>query len=345
MKKNIAIILAVLAFALIGCEQNTPYEPGKPAATDQYVFFPVSAELGVELDPAAGITSHDIVIERTDAAKAQTVKLKVLSNTDNVFKIPETVEFKVGQTDTILHVEFGEMKIGTSYSFSVQVDWSEINPYAITIDDEGAALSPIYSFEVTPIQYTRGTGVFIDNPVLGLIGLDPAAWTANFKYAELPDGTIKFVILNPYTTPATGVDEENGIYIGCPYTNVGLTVDDSQDYNMVLYIDGEDVIVEDFDLGLIYPGVGMCSILNYKGNTSYGVFDAETGLIAFDQDSDDNNSVFYVATYAQNYAGFYFYLSVEAFVADNAYEEGAPAKAKKVSQSNLIVPVDHVPTR
>lgn len=340
MKKNIAIVLSVLALVLIGCEKNVPYEPGKPATTKQVFYFPVTGELGLELDPDAGITSHDFVIARRDSSKAESLALVVTANTDNVFKIPAKVDFEANVGTKTVTVEFisDKMSIGNTYKFAVHADWDAMDPYAVDTTAAGKSTFPTYEYETTVIKYEKGTGVFVDDPVLALIGLPSGvAWTAEYKLANLPSGERKLIIINPYTTPATGVDPEAGVYIGCPFTTAGLEVDDSKDYNFFFMIDADGYVThDDFDLGQIYPGVGMCSIVNYKGNTSYGYIDDDAQVVVFDQADSDNNSVFYAGPYAQNYVGFYFYLSVEAYVADQE-EPAAEAPARAPKFDNVVL--------
>lgn len=319
MKKNIAFVLALVAFALIGCEKNTPWEPGDPAKTKQVISFPVPGELGVELDPEAMPTSHDFVIERKDTKGALTVKLNVLENTDKAFDVPNTVAFEDGKAQATITAKFNKMVAGNTYKLKVQADFDATNPYALEYAADSSLLVPVYEYEATVVKWEPGVGVFVDNPVLALLGLPAGiAWTADYKYTTQPDGTIRFVILNPYTTPATAQDE-SGVYIGCPFTDVGgLELDQSKDYNMNLWIDEDGVTVEDYDLGLIFTGYGMLAIKNYKGNASFGVFDNEINAIVFDQEDLDNNSVLYAGATAVNYVGFWFYLSLEDYLKDNA---------------------------
>ena len=193
MKKNIAIVLALVAFALISCEKNTPWEPGDPATTKQFIYFPVNSEVGVEIDPTAGIKSHEFVIARLDSAKELDVDIKVVSASDSAFIFPKSVHFNAGEAKAEVSVKFDNMKEGETYGFVIEAATSiDGNPYAVE--------SPFYQFEATLIKYEPGVGVWVDNPVLALLGLPAGiAWTVDYKLASLPSGDKKLIIINPYT--------------------------------------------------------------------------------------------------------------------------------------------------
>lgn len=335
MKKNIAIVLAFVAFAFIACDKNTPYEPGPKATTDQYVFFPVTANMGVELDPDAGVDSIDIAIARTKVAEAQDIKLVATVNTDKAFIVPESVHFNAGQAKTTITVKFDTiMQVGSTYAFTIQPDMSEINPYAAVTDEKsGEALYPTYSYEATVIKYIDAEGVFADDlAVTALFGVAPVAWHVDYQYAELPGGNIKVRVLSPYASLATEVDEY-GLYDGFPY-NAPADIISEQPYNFIftVYPANKEATLEDADLGIDY-GYGPMQFINYN-KQAIGGFDANAGKIDFDYDLSTNTIVVAMGGSPYRYAGFRFYFSTEDYVADNAPEEEAAAPAKVVARDN-----------
>jgi len=330
MKKNIAIVLALVAFALISCEKSTPWEPGAPASTKQFLFFPVAAELQQELDPEANITSHKVVIERKDAKAALTAKIIVRENTDNVFEIPATATFEAGKDTTSILVKFKKMEVGSTYKFAIQLDINELNPYALDVNAAGNPNVPFYEYEATLIKYENGEGVIVDDAIIAsTFGVAPSvAWTAKFQIAQLPSGNYKIRVLSPYCTVATAMDD-NGIYDGYPY-NAPEDFDASQPYNLSMVIDpvAQEVTMDDYIMGVDW-GYGMMGVYNYGGE-AVGEFDAEAERIEFS--AADKALVFAMGSDLYNYAGFRFYLSKEAYVADVVLPAAKPVidKAHRV---------------
>lgn len=330
MKKNIAIVLALVAFALISCEKSTPWEPGEPASTKQFLFFPVAAELQQELDPEAGIKSHDVIIERKDTKSALTVKLNVTENTDKAFDIPASVTFEAGKAQAVITVKFNKMEIGGTYKFGIAADLAALNPYTLDVNAAGNPNVPFYEYEATLIKYENGEGVIVDDAIIAsTFGVAPSvAWTAKFQIAQLPSGNYKIRVLSPYCTVATAMDD-NGIYDGYPY-NAPEDFDASQPYNLSMVIDpvAQEVTMDDYIMGVDW-GYGMMGVYNYGGE-AVGEFDAEAERIEFS--AADKALVFAMGSDLYNYAGFRFYLSKEAYIADVVLPAAKPVidKAHRV---------------
>lgn len=343
MKKNIAIVLAFLALAFIGCDKNVPYEPGKPATTDQCIYFPVSAVTGVELDPEAGIDSVNVVVARTNADSALSVLLFVKQNTDNVFIVPDTINFEAGEfTDTITVKFDTTMQVGSTYGFQVQVDLDALNPYKIEKDASGKPLSPTFNYEATLIKYEPGEGVWVGDYdcLVKYYGIpEGLAWHVDYKLAKLPSGTWKLRIINPYAKlPESAEPDEYGLYDAFPYNTEADLEGGTSPANVTLIIDpvkGTATLEKRLNyLGFIWdPSYGEVFLYDYQG--AVGTFDAEAGSITFAQ--ADGTLASGEGTTLEVLAGFRFYFDVESYVADNADEEeasGAPAKAAKRAARN-----------
>lgn len=315
MKKNIAIVLAFLALAFIGCDKNTPYQPGPQATTDEFVYFPSPYAMGLELDPDAKIDHQDIVIARTKADTVLEVRLIVTKNTDGVFTLPDSVRFETGELQKVITAQFDTtMQVGSTYAFEVSVDMANVNPYALLADADEKPLSPTYNYEATLIKYVPGIGVFVDDAVIAsTFGVDPTlAWYVNYQIAELPSGKRKLRIINPFASMATDQDED-GILDGYPYNDPG-DWDDTKDYNIMLIIDPEDnsVVLESKQvlLGVSWSTYGMMFLYDYDG--AVGRYSEDSAFVTFDQ--ADATLVFGMGSSLYNYAGFTFYLSKEAYL-------------------------------
>ena len=315
MKKSIFYIMTVsVAVLLASCNQNVPsYEPGEPATTDDFVYFPVSAELGTETDPESGITSHEFVIERKDATEELTINLEVIENTQSIFELPTTVTFAAGEKQKTLTAKFGEMEIGSTYKFALKVDLSQINPYLLDTTELGELNVPVYEFETTLIKYTPAEGVFVDDIIAQYFGLERAAWLVTYEVAELPNGSKKIRIVNPYTGAATGVNED-GIYDANPYNDPGDGMEGNYNIQMTVTEEG-DVEIEDFYMGIDY-GYGPMYTIWYDTDMP-GTYAPDT-LIDFATEDEmlvvgDDDGLY-------TYVGFTLYLNLEAYQEANYVE-------------------------
>lgn len=322
MKKNIAIVLAFLALAFVGCDENTPYEPGQPAETTQFIYFPVASELGLELDPAAGITSHDIKIARLDKTEAMDVTIKVNYASEGAFKFPETVHFNAGDSVATITVLFDKMEVGETYSFGIEAALSkEHNPYA--------ALSSFYEFEATLIKYEPIVGVWEDATIGPAFGYAVTAWTVNAQVATLPSGNIKVRVINPYASLNTAPDGE--FPNGFPHNDPG-EVDTSRDYNFMLTYNKKDDEVRFADrityLGISWGQYTDMLFYDYAEaqgvEGTYGRLDVAKNKIVFDA-QDNTMLVGLAGSLYSIQVNFQFYFSLEAYEADQPTVEPTDA--------------------
>lgn len=65
--------------------------------------------------------------DKTDAAAA--VAIEVLNNTDNVFSIPESVNFAAGEATSDLTISFDNAELKEEYTFEIALDEAAVNPY------------------------------------------------------------------------------------------------------------------------------------------------------------------------------------------------------------------------
>ena len=106
MKKYIKIaIFGVLSWALGACSDSVERDPSPTVSPDCVgAYFSETNTYNYELDPA--ITSITLTVGRDKSDAAVTVPVKVLSNSDNIFVIPESVSFAAGESETTLEVTF-----------------------------------------------------------------------------------------------------------------------------------------------------------------------------------------------------------------------------------------------
>ncbi|MBQ8100711.1 MAG: hypothetical protein IJ169_05430 [Paludibacteraceae bacterium] len=325
MKRNLFYLLAVVLI-MPACNNSPQYEPAAPVSKDaQSVWFTVNDERGSEISPKAGITSHEVTLEREDAEKELTVGLQATVNTDNVFNVPASVTFKAGEKQAVLSIGFSKMEVGYTYSLAINLDMSAINPYVDKYDATDNLLLPVYFYSVTPIEYSDlKQGVWVDYiipPYLASYGVNVPVTTyyVNYQTAEMPDGTIKLRAINPYFAVPTGDADADGIYPEYPMNEeADLLEGAAYNFVMTIYEDGS-VELPDTYLGINYGGGATYVVMSQE----YGEYDEEAQSIIF---SYENEALISLDDYGMDYAmpaGFELYLSKDAFLA--AYPDNGNA--------------------
>lgn len=319
--KKLTILLAALGMILVGCTKDNNWTPGPAAPKNaQPLFFPITEDLDIEMDPNNPYSEWEIAVSRydsTDTYPAATVGIRVLKNTDNVFDVPATITFEAGEADAIIVVGLGEMTIGDTYHLSIAFADADFNPY-LDIDQIGGGIAIgagcAYAMSICPIGWSEvKTGVIQDGLLSEYSGIASDAWYVQYQMADMPDGSTRVRLINPYNCAATDVDAD-GIYDGCTLLGPG-DVDDTQNINMFMTIQPDgSVAFEDYDTYLD-AGYGPIYVVWYD-QEMYGTYTEDNSIIFPLEDEilvagDDEG--LYCAV------GIYFYLSKEAFIESNPH--------------------------
>ena len=260
-----ALAGSILSFT--ACSDEIEREPSPIVDPDcPGAYFSTDNNYAVELEPEAA-QELTLKLERSNTESAATVKIEVLSNTENVFEVPETVTFEAGQAEAPLNIKFPNAEIGVSYSYELKFGEGSYNPYA---NQAVYASGSIIRIKWDPID----TAIFMDGTVSNLFGVDyPVSWYVTAEMATLPSGTTRVRLLNPFS-PATAVDA-NGIYTGYPYNaDTDMT---GRDVKMQIEINGKEASMSqtllgfdwgygEFFCGSIYP-----DLVNDKASYPLGV--------------------------------------------------------------------------
>ena len=235
--------------------------------------------------------------------------------------IPTSISFEGGKTYT-----YGIAYVETQFVVHVNALPAGTYRFSITIPDEycQGTVTSYYSqsftyeiivkepdiWDITEIRQ----GVFVDDAIIaGLYNVEPSVpWVVNYQMASLGNGKTGIRIINPFIGAGTEQDE-HGIYEAFPYNDPG-DWDDSKDYIFMLTIDDAtgEVTIDDAELGIDW-GYGMMFLRNYP--TAIGAYDATAGSVTFDV--ANKKLVLGMGEKLYSYAGFRFYVSKEAYVADN----------------------------
>lgn len=148
----------VLAGMLASCSSDD-YEKGEVAAGNQLyaVTFGEDNIVSMELDPAEP-TSYSITVYRDEAKStdALSVPLKVLTNEEDIFTVPASVNFAAGSSEAEVEVTFNKAEVGVSYALEVALDESYVNPYK-------SSTTTSYAFEVNRVKWNSlGVGYWFD---------------------------------------------------------------------------------------------------------------------------------------------------------------------------------------
>ena len=189
MKINKIFILAgvflsgIMSLSSCGSDDDD-YTPGpEVAANCADLSFGSDNVQNLEVDP--DITSVDIQVYRANTQAAGTYAIKVLSNQDNIFNVPESVSFAAGQGEAVITASFSNSELGTTYTLELGFDDADVNPYTAT--------NKTYAYSVTRVKWnTVGTGQWLDGFWYGF-------WD-EVTIQQLDADPSVYRIRNPYTT-------------------------------------------------------------------------------------------------------------------------------------------------
>lgn len=246
-------ILAAAVFTFTACEKDVERVPS-PAFEGKAVFFPVSAE-SEELEPTAPM-QHEIAISRDTLLKeALTVKLVVAKNSEDIFEVPETVEFAAGESEATFIVKFPKAQVDGTYTLSLELELTNSNPY---LD-----LKPTYSYTVNIAKWeivNDKKAIVFDGIVNVFYGTGNPGWYVPYARKNNADGSFDIRLLNPYTVLPEYKDgdydspiaDDFGLYGGFPY-NYPTDVDSEGTYNMTIHVDKKgNATFDQFDLGMAW---------------------------------------------------------------------------------------------
>ena len=273
-------VLAAAVFTFTACEKQTEREPS-PAFEGKAVFFPVSAE-SEELEPTAPM-QHEITIARDTLLKeALSVKLIVAKNSEDIFEVPETVEFAAGESEKTFIVKFPKAQVDGTYTLSLELELTNSNPY---LD-----LKPIYSYTVNIAKWepvTDKKAIVFDGLVNAFYGTGNPGWYVSYARKNNADGSFDIRLINPYTVLPDYKDgdydspiaDEFGLYKGFPY-NYPTDVDSEGSYNWTIHVaKNGKATFDDFDMGMAWS-YGEFSA-RYYDPTIPGVYTSADKCITF----------------------------------------------------------------
>lgn len=258
-------------------EPSPIVDPNCPGA-----YFLTDNNYAIELEPEAPL-EMTLTIGRTNTESAENVKIEVLSNSENVFEVPETVTFEAGQAEAPLNIKFPNAEIGISYSYELKFAEGSYNPYA---NQQTYVSGSMIRIKWNPIE----TSIYTDGIVSAIYGVDyPLTWYITSEYAEFPDGSMRIRMLNPYQG-ATANPDANGIWNGYPYVDESMTVNNN--VKVQIDINGSEATMQPSYFG-VFLNEADGQLL---GGSAYGMFqgtkdDYPLGEVTYNEDSKQPISI------------------------------------------------------
>ncbi|MCQ2324925.1 MAG: hypothetical protein MJZ58_01880, partial [Paludibacteraceae bacterium] len=320
--------LTILAsLSLVACQEKLAEREPSPKHDAPSIFF-AQSEITKEYDPAQEINTDSLTICRKDAAGALEVAINVLENTDDIFTVPEKIEFEDGVTEVKFAISgFLAGEAGKKYTLKLSVDEKVINPYSEKLS--------VVTYSVTNLAWVKSETqmVYEDGAFMAAFGVDYIPFYADFEYIELPDGSLKFRVHNPFASMATEDADRYGVYNGYPYNGEGeFDPDPEADHNVVISIDangtasmapcsiGVDWSYGEFGMGNVYGNLST-NIESYP----LGTYDKKTKTVVF----PDNSLYLYLPT-----NGYYvgkkttLYFDVKVYQDDHSVKHIADLEGK-----------------
>lgn len=199
--KNKYLYMSLLGIAglMASCGDDEDYTAGEQMPADcPALTFGADNTLSEELDPSAP-TATTIKVYRGNTSSDATYTINVLSNSDDIFSVPQTVSFASGAAEANVEVTFNGAEVGKSYTLEIGLNDADVDAYS-----SDTFTSFVYTF-VRVKWNTVGTGQWLDGFWYGF-------WS-EVEIQERDDAPGTYRIKNPYTDElVASAGEAKGTY-------------------------------------------------------------------------------------------------------------------------------------
>lgn len=283
INKYFLMALAGGLLSFTACSDDIEREPSPVVDPNcPGVYFSADNSYELELEPEAAL-EMTLKVARTNTEGAATVKVEVLSNTENVFEVPETITFEAGQAEAPLTIKFPNAEIGVAYNYALKFEEGAYNPYA---DQQNYVSGSLIRIKWNPLE----TAIYTDGMISGAYNvMYPLSWYVNAEYTEFPDGSMRVRMINPYAMSTSDDPDAEGIYNGYPYE----VIPSEGDTKLQIDINGKEATFEPSYFGItFFPEDG-----EVLGGSAYGMFqgtkdDYPLGVVTVDEKGTLESIVF-----------------------------------------------------
>lgn len=128
--KYLYLFLLGVCGIVASCGNDDDYNAGEPTAVDcPALTFGADNVKSVELDPVEP-TVATITVYREKKDDEASYSIQVLSNTEDVFSVPRTVNFASGATEAEVTVSFDKAEIGKPYTLEIALNAEDVDAYS-----------------------------------------------------------------------------------------------------------------------------------------------------------------------------------------------------------------------
>lgn len=208
------LMLIAVAFGFAACSDDDGYQPAEPISEDcQQVYFTSSNVTNMQLaSNEIATTTINVEVARIYASAAASIPVKVLA-TDDIFNIPETIEFAEGAETTTFAITLNEGQPEGERMLSITFEGAEyLDPYTKFDGHVCYALTlNVESWE------NLGMATITDDMIAALFGISNVTWQCECWTRSSKPGYIclknAYTSTYPYNAPGDYQEEDHWWYI------------------------------------------------------------------------------------------------------------------------------------
>ncbi|MBR5464489.1 MAG: hypothetical protein IKU77_01670 [Alistipes sp.] len=207
------LMMVAVAFGFAACSEDE-YQPAQPAAEDcQQVYFVASNVSELELaSNEIPTTTVNVKVARVYGTDAASIPVKVIA-TDDIFNVPETIEFAEGAATTTLPITFNEGQPEGARQLTITFEGDEyLDPYTQL---NGHVY---YTLDLNVESWVNlGMGQITDDFMTGLFGAPSVTWEVEMWTRSSMPGYLciknAYTSTYPYNEPGDYQEETHWWYI------------------------------------------------------------------------------------------------------------------------------------
>ena len=245
-KFSYMVLLSLVAFAISSCTSDYDYT-GAPKVANE-VYFSNAQQSKIELSKSN--SSFVITLHRVKTEGEQTVLLKYTADEGSIFSVPNHVTFADGEAEAPITITYNpeDLQYGTYNGGTISVANEDYDTtYGI-----GSFTFEAGATEWMDINTNKSTGVFRDDAISSLLGIEPPTFEVKIQKSVVEEG--KYRILNPYKAWADEYAEKNE-----------ATYDGADHYWVINATDPDYVYFEPCETG-VDLGLGAVTATSFVAN-------------------------------------------------------------------------------
>lgn len=240
------VLLSLVAFAISSCTSDYDYT-GAPKVANE-VYFSNTQQSKIELSKSN--SSFVVTLHRVETKGELTVLLNYTPDEGSIFSVPNHVTFADGEAEAPITITYNpeDLQYGTYNGGTISVANEDYDTtYGI-----GSFTFEAGATEWMDINTNKSTGVFRDDAISSLLGIEPPTFEVKIQKSVVEEG--KYRILNPYKAWADEYAEKNE-----------ATYDGADHYWVINATDPDYVYFEPCETG-VDLGLGAVTATSFVAN-------------------------------------------------------------------------------